>query len=252
MRRNSLSCESEALITSFFDLQATTWADRYESATYKQRRQLVGEIVRREVMRLKRPAKTIRLLDFGCGSGVLLEDAGKFGLQITGVDSSKAMVDAARSRLLGFDGQPKLEWLQNNSGQGSYEGQNYDIVLCLSVLEFVIDYQPLLVRLCDRVAPGGLFVISVPNRYSWLRTLEKFIHHYPGAFRRFPAVDHLTAAGSYLNHQTRQLTRMELRHLLCRQGLTEETHRFHAAPRLLRRIDFTERVGMMLMMTFRK
>lgn len=247
-----MSCESEALTRSFFDLQATTWADRYESATYKQRRQLVGELVRREVGRLKRPAKTIKLLDFGCGSGVLLEDAARFGLQVSGVDTSQAMVDAARTRLLGFNGLLKLEWLQNNAGQGSYEGQNYDIVLCLSVLEFVLDYEPLLFRLCDRVAPGGLLVISVPNRHSWLRTLERFIHHHPRPFRRFSSVGHLTAAVSYLNHQTRQFTRTELTHFLRRQGLTEETHRFHAAPRLISRIDFNARVGMMLMMTFRK
>lgn len=120
------------------------------------------------------------------------------------------MVDAARNRLLGSEDQPKLEWLQNNSGQGGYEGQNYDIVLCLSVLEFVLDYELLLFRLCDRVAPGGLFVVSVPNRYSWLRTLERFIHIHPRAFRRFSSVDHLTGADSYLNYQTRQFTRTEL------------------------------------------
>ena len=181
---------------SFFDRQATKWAERYDSPTYKQRRQIVGDIVRAEVRRLKRPEKTIKLLDFGCGSGVLLEDAAKLGLHVTGVDHSKAMIDAAHNRFVDLGHQTKLEWLQSDLGEGKYEQQVYDIVLCLSVLEFVPDFRSLLFRLSARVSPGGLFIVSVPNRASWLRSLETFIHRHPGAFRRFSSVDHLTEIDS--------------------------------------------------------
>ena len=247
-----LSCQFEASSKSFFDRQATNWADRYESATYKQRRHLVSKLVRSEVKRLNRPTSTIKLLDFGCGSGVLLKDAATLGLQVTGVDNSKAMIDAARCRLVDFNVQVNLEWLPSSSGEGSYELQNYDIVVCFSVLEFILDWQPLLVRLCARVTPGGLFILSVPNQYSWLRMLEKFIHHYPRVFRRFSALDHLTGNDSYLNHQAHQFARTDLLHLVRNQSLKEETRRFHVAPGLLSGADFLERIGMMLMMSFRQ
>ena len=67
------------------------------------------------MLKLNRPAKTIKLLDFGCGSGVIAKDAATLGLQVTGVDNSQAMIDAAREQLSGFGKQVNLEWLQSGS-----------------------------------------------------------------------------------------------------------------------------------------
>jgi 2-polyprenyl-3-methyl-5-hydroxy-6-metoxy-1,4-benzoquinol methylase len=246
------SSQSVASLQSFFDKQAAAWADRYRSATYKQRVQFVGEIVRKEVLRLHRPASTIKLLDFGCGSGMLLSDAVNSGLNVTGVDNSKPMIDAARRQLAGFGEQVNLEWLPDSSGEGSFERESYDIVLCISVLEFVPDIQGLLSRLCTCVAIGGVLLVSVPNRHSWLRGIEGFIHRHPHIFRQFSRLDHLTRPDSYLKFQAHQLTRNELTRIVQRHGMRAESHRFHVAPVLPRRIECLEQVGMMLIATFRK
>lgn len=247
-----MSFQSETLAASFFDRQAATWADRYQSASYKQRRQLIGEIIRKEVLRRNWPTSTIKLLDFGCGSGMLLNDAADLALQVTGVDNSKVMIGAARDQLASFGAQVKLEWLQSSSGEGNYEAQNYDIVLCLSVLEFVPDMRVLLSRLSARVATGGMLALSVPNRRSWLRSIEGFIHRYPRVFRRFAALEHLTGVDSYLNYQVHQFTHKDLSRIAQNYGLREESHRFHVAPSWLRRVERHENVGMMLIATFRK
>lgn len=243
--------QSDTFADLFFSQQSATWADRYRSPSYAQRRQLIAEIVRKEVLRLNRPAPTIKLLDFGSGSGVILRDSAELGLQVTGVDNSQAMIDAARKHLSGFGKQVNLEWLQNASGEGKYEKESYDIVLCVSVLEFVPDIHSLLLRIWARVASGGMLVVSVPNRRSWLRTIEKFINRHPQMFQRLSTLDHLTGSDSYLNHQAHQLTRRELSDIGRGQGLREEAHRFHAAPPLLQGFDRLEQVGMMLMMIFR-
>jgi len=247
-----LSSQSDTLARSFFDRQAAAWADRYQSPTYRQRQQLISKIIQQQVLRLSRPVGTIKVLDFGCGSGVLLKDAANLGLQVTGVDHSKAMIDAAHEQLSGFGKHVNLEWLQSSSGQGNYERETYDIVICLSVLEFVPGIDSLLFRLCARTATGGILVVSVPNRQSWLRAIEKFIFRHPRIFQRFSALDHLTGSDSYLSHQAHQLTRNQLLNMVQRQGLREESHRFHIAPAWLRSVEFMKRVGMMLIMTFRK
>src|SRR5690348_5546141 len=77
----TLSCsQSDTLAQPFFDRQAAMWTLRYAGGTYKQRRELVRQIVRNELLRLGRPASTAKLLDFGCGSGVVMKDAGDLGL----------------------------------------------------------------------------------------------------------------------------------------------------------------------------
>jgi 2-polyprenyl-3-methyl-5-hydroxy-6-metoxy-1,4-benzoquinol methylase len=161
------------------------------------------------------------------------------------------MIDAAHKQLSRFGKQPNLEWLPSNSGKGAYEQEHYDIVLCLSVLEFVPDISSLLFRLCSRVNRGGILVLSVPNRQSWLRAIEHFIYRHPQKFRQFSVLDHLTGSDSYLNYQAHQFTRKQLSGMVQQNGLREEARRFHAAP-LFRSIDHFAPVGMMLMMTFRK
>lgn len=135
-------------------------------------------MIRKEVTRLNRPTITVKLLDFGCGSGVIARDTVALGLQVTGVDNSQAMIDAAREQLSGFGTQVNLECISSSSVEGKYAEESYDIVLCLSVLEFIPHIQSLFARLTARVGAGGLLVMSVPNRMS-------FIYRHPQPFRRF-------------------------------------------------------------------
>src|SRR5438067_1342170 len=234
---SAVSSQSEALAQSFFEGEAARWADRYQSPTYRQRRQLVRGIVKHEALRANHHARTLTLLDFGCGAGILLKDAADLGLSVTGVDTSKAMIDAARDQFVDCKAHVNLEWLRSSSGEGNYQKQEYDIVLCASVLEFVPDCTALFWRLCARVSPGGILIASVPNRNSWLRRIEAFIHGHPQLFRRFAALDYVTGANSYLELQTNQLTRDELLLMARCEGLIEEQHRFHVAPRFLRWVE---------------
>ena len=247
-----LSPQADTLIRDFFERQALAWVDRYYTPSYQQRRQLVTDILGKEVLKLDRQASKIKLLDFGCGSGVFLGVAASLGLQVTGVDNSKAMIEAALRQVSRFGKQVSLECLHGDSGKGDYERESYDIVLCLSVIEFVADISSLLFRLCARVNKGGILVLSVPNRQSWLRAIEHFVYRHPQKFRQFSALDHLTGSDSYLNYQAHQFTRKQLSGMVQQNGLREEAHRFHAAPAPFRSIDHLAPMGMMLMMTFRK
>jgi 2-polyprenyl-6-hydroxyphenyl methylase/3-demethylubiquinone-9 3-methyltransferase len=247
-----VNSRSEALLESFFDKQAAAWADRYLSPTYKQRRRLVCEIIKNEVLKSTRPARDLKLLDYGCGSGILLKDAADLGLQVTGIDISKLMIDTARDRLAGCDAEVTLEWIRSTAGEGNYQSQRYDLVLCLSVLEFVPHLASLSSSLCALVSDGGVLVVSVPNRNSWLRDMERFVHRHSWLFRTFTAFDHLTGADSYLDYQKTQLTRRELLRMAQAEGLAKEQYRFHVAPSFLRGVEKLEFVGMMLLAVFRK
>jgi 2-polyprenyl-3-methyl-5-hydroxy-6-metoxy-1,4-benzoquinol methylase len=176
----------------FFTSHAQIWEARYQSRTYQQRRDLVLQSVKDESNRLSRKPEEIDVLDFGCGSGVLLRELLELGVRAVGVDSSKAMIEKAHAQLGRQTKHARLEWLRSSSGDGEYQARSYDIVICTSVLEFVPDLELVLSRLCSVVRSGGILLVSVPNRSSWLRKIERIVHRHRRMFRSLPTFKHLT------------------------------------------------------------
>ena len=243
---------AEADAAAFFEEEPKDWVNRYRSRTYDERRTLVLDIVRAALDLSDARHRDIEVLDFGCGSGVLLRELLSLGVKVTGVDTSKAMIDAARNQFSDQAHRVCLEWLTNDSEQRRYMGRRYDIVLCVSVLEFVSDFQSTLSHLCSLLQENGVLIISVPNRKSLLRRLELEIHRHPTFFGRFSSFRHLTAPDCYLGIQNRQLTLPELRQALRGCGMREEQHRFTVAPGLLKRLESSAFIGMMLFSLSRK
>jgi SAM-dependent methyltransferase len=93
------------------------------------------------------PAAT-RVLDAGCGEGILVEEYGS-RLQIEGVDDNYASAHVRQASLLALP----------------YENQQFDRVLCLDVLEHLRpdEQHQALAELSRVLRPGGELLVSVPN-----------------------------------------------------------------------------------------
>jgi 2-polyprenyl-3-methyl-5-hydroxy-6-metoxy-1,4-benzoquinol methylase len=137
---------------AFFCAQSRIYSARYGSRTYRQRRNLVKQIVQKHLVELSVEDRAIEVLDFGCGTGVLSKDVADLGARVTAVDSSEAMIGAAQLHLRNMQGRVDLEWISNDCGIGAYQGRVYDVVLCISVLEFIEELRLVLSRLCSCVA----------------------------------------------------------------------------------------------------
>ena len=197
-------------------------------------------------------AAEYRALDFGCGAGVFVEALSRMGIRVTGVDHSQAMLEAAQSRL-GSSCTAELELLRDDFGKdAAYRRRSYDLVLCLSVLEFVANPAEIIAHLAGLLATGGLLILTAPNRNSYLRRAERFAFDHPSFHFWLPGLNHLALPDCYLRHQTQQFTAEELVHSTRRLGLEVEQHRFHVAPSLCAPIERFEKVGMMILLTFRK
>jgi 2-polyprenyl-3-methyl-5-hydroxy-6-metoxy-1,4-benzoquinol methylase len=111
-----------------------------------------------------------RLIDVGCGNGLLLRLAQQLGWRATGLEIDPAAVKVAQSR-----GLDVLE--------GSYERLeefhgSLDAIICSHVLEHVHDPQDMLLRLAGALKSGGTLLLSLPNATSLLR--EKFGNDWRG------------------------------------------------------------------------
>lgn len=107
-----------------------------------------------------RPLAGRRALDMGCGAGLLCEPLARIGAAVTGVDAAPENVAAARVHAE----QSGLTIDYRAGDTAAVAGETFDLVTCLEVVEHVTDPAAFVRALAAAVAPGGLLVMSTPNR----------------------------------------------------------------------------------------
>lgn len=106
-------------------------------------------------------------LDVGCGAGLLCEPLARLGARVSGVDAAPENIAAAREHAAGSG----LD-IDYRAGELDTLGLGrFDLVTCLEVIEHVADKPAFLAQLADRLAPGGLMILSTPNRTAASRVL---------------------------------------------------------------------------------
>jgi 2-polyprenyl-3-methyl-5-hydroxy-6-metoxy-1,4-benzoquinol methylase len=104
-----------------------------------------------------------RLLDVGCGYGLMLDEARRRGYDVEGVELSVDAVRYARERL----GLPVREMaLEDGALDGALESECYDVVLAVDVLEHFDDPVVALDRMCALLAPAGALLVVTPDPSS--------------------------------------------------------------------------------------
>ena len=79
-----------------------------------------------------------KILNFGCGRGILSIELARKGYEVTGIDGSKGMIDAVENQLLRF-GLSNVSFEVLDSESFRFIPESYDAVVCSSVLEYVED-----------------------------------------------------------------------------------------------------------------
>jgi len=105
----------------------------------------------------------LRILDIGCGAGLLCEPFTRLGAQVIGVDPSGSNIAAAR--LHAEKGHLSIDYRCTTVEQMDLH-ERFDIVLAMEVVEHVTDVGMFLNRCATMLKPGGLMVISTLNR-NW-------------------------------------------------------------------------------------
>ena len=113
-----------------------------------------------------RPLEGRTALDVGCGAGLLAEPLARLGANVTAVDAAPELIDVARLHAAG----QRLEIDYRATGVEHLDGQ-FDLVTALEVIEHVATPQAFIDSLVARLAPGGLLILSTPNRTRWSKLL---------------------------------------------------------------------------------
>ncbi|WP_028773414.1 bifunctional 2-polyprenyl-6-hydroxyphenol methylase/3-demethylubiquinol 3-O-methyltransferase UbiG [Shewanella waksmanii] len=111
------------------------------------------------------PLADLKLLDIGCGAGLLTEPLASYGADVLGIDASEHNVSVASQHAKNSDIKVTYQHCLAAEIEHS-QTANFDIILNTEVIEHVTDQQAL-VNTCARLLkPGGLLVMATLNR-TW-------------------------------------------------------------------------------------
>lgn len=104
----------------------------------------------------------LRILDIGCGGGLVSEPLARMGASVTGIDPSPEIVAAAR--LHAEEGGLAIDYRATTAEALAAEGAAFDAVLILEVVEHVADVSAFVATVASLTKPGGIVVASTINR----------------------------------------------------------------------------------------
>lgn len=120
-----------------------------------------------------------RVLDLGCGGGLLSAALASRGFDVYGADISPEMLAAARDATRGLLDEPKYRFRLIQGSVAPFPWR-FAVVIVLGVFPYVPDYETYVRYLSGLVEPGGLIVASCTRRaslFAWKETLSLLCRH---------------------------------------------------------------------------
>lgn len=142
-----------------FELLASRWWDK--GGEFKALHEM--NPIRLNFINTHSPLSGKKVLDVGCGGGILTESLARAGATATGIDMGKAPLSIAR--LHAMEEELDIEYLQTTvEAYAAERAGNYDVVTCMEMLEHVPDPASIIRACAQLVKPGGSLYFSTINR----------------------------------------------------------------------------------------
>jgi 2-polyprenyl-6-hydroxyphenyl methylase/3-demethylubiquinone-9 3-methyltransferase len=158
------------------------------------------------------PLAGLRILDIGCGGGLLSEPIARMGAEVVGADPSDKNIGIASAHAKETGVQ--VDYRAVTAEDLAAAGENFDIVLNMEVVEHVADVNLFIETCASMVRPGGLMFVATINRTlkaralaifaaeNVLRWLPRGTHQYEKLVRPEEIERPLEASGLHIIHRT--------------------------------------------------
>ncbi|UUP17112.1 bifunctional 2-polyprenyl-6-hydroxyphenol methylase/3-demethylubiquinol 3-O-methyltransferase UbiG [Nitratireductor thuwali] len=162
--------------------------------------------------RAAKPFNGLRILDIGCGGGLLCEPMARLGASVVGADASETNIEVARLHAAecGVD----IDYRATPAETLADQGEKFDVILNMEVVEHVADVDYFIGKCGEMLKPGGLMFVATINRTTkaWglaiigaeyvLRWLPRGTHQYEKLVRPTELEKALEKAGLSIKERT--------------------------------------------------
>lgn len=159
-----------------------------------------------------RPLEGLRILDIGCGGGLLSEPVARMGAIVIGADPSEKNIGIASTHAK--ETGTEIDYRAVTAEDLAQAGETFDVILNMEVVEHVADVNLFLTTCASMVRPGGLMFMATINRTlkaralaifaaeEILRWLPRGTHQYEKLVRPEEIERPLASSGLHIIHRT--------------------------------------------------
>lgn len=109
-----------------------------------------------------RPFEGLRILDIGCGGGLLCEPMARLGAEVVGADASQTNIEVAK--LHAAEVGVAIDYRATTAEALAEAGESFDVVLNMEVVEHVADVGLFVGKCAEMVRPDGMMFVATINR----------------------------------------------------------------------------------------
>jgi ubiquinone/menaquinone biosynthesis C-methylase UbiE len=158
----------------YFHAVSPTYSQRYEEASpggnaarLRKRRAL-------ELLSQRGDPKGGRLLDVGCGPGIMVEDALQLGYEFWGIDAAPGMIEQCMKR---YGNSRKAHFAKGDAVKLEFPDEYFDTVLCMGVIDHIADHRQAIREMLRVLRRSGILLIACPNLHSPWAMWRKYVFY---------------------------------------------------------------------------
>ena len=145
--------------SNLFDELSSEWWDENGSFKALHSYNLVRlDFIKNKI--IKKSLKNLKILDIGCGGGILCEPLRRLGAIVTGIDTNKKAIEVAKDHAK----EKNLKITYKNLELAKVKDEGFDIITCMEVLEHVDDVERTISLSKKLLKKNGYFIGSTINK----------------------------------------------------------------------------------------
>jgi ubiquinone/menaquinone biosynthesis C-methylase UbiE len=173
----------QAVVDAFFDQDAANWEAIYErhdvfSVIHQHRRQVAADWVRQLDL-----SPATRILEIGCGAGLLSVDLARRGFEVAAVDSTSAMVELARRNAVRAGVHVSVAQADAHHLEG-HPDEAYALVVALGVIPWLHSPELAIAEMARVLQVGGHLIVNADNRARLHHLIDPMLTPALGPARR--------------------------------------------------------------------